>query len=116
MRTLIAPWILLLLITAGTPAHTQGRWSNGAPMPREVHHAAAVGLNGKLYLIGGYVDGWTPTNEVHEYDPAANRWRVLAPLPTARGALAAAVLDGKIHAVSGVAAGRKNTPAHEIYD
>lgn len=85
--------------------------------PEGVHHPAAVGLGGKLYLIGGYVDGWNPTNEVHEYDPGANSWRTLAPLPTARGALAAAVLDGKIHAVSGVGdASRQNTPAHEVYD
>jgi Kelch motif len=39
------------------------RWSRGAAIPRAVHHAAAVGLNGKIYLIGGYVDGWMPSDE-----------------------------------------------------
>jgi hypothetical protein len=29
-----------------------------------------VGLNGKLYVAGGFVEGWTPTDEVHEYDRA----------------------------------------------
>ena len=52
--------------------------------PRAVHHAAAVGLNGKIYLIGGYVDGWMPTDEVHEYDPAADSWRARARMPTPR--------------------------------
>ena len=33
------------------------RWSRGAPVARALHHAAAVGLGGKLYVIGGYVDG-----------------------------------------------------------
>ena len=42
---------------------------------REVHHAAAVGLNGKLYVLGGYIQGWSPTNAVYEYDPASQRWR-----------------------------------------
>src|SRR5262245_32979525 len=42
-------------------------------------------------VIGGFVEGWTPTDEVHEYDPASDRWQRLAALPTARGALAAAV-------------------------
>ena len=28
------------------------RWSLGASVPQRVHHAAAVALNGKLYLIG----------------------------------------------------------------
>ena len=56
------------------------KWSRGAAVPRPIHHPAAVGLDGKLYLIGGYVDGWSPTDEVHEYDPVANRWRALAQL------------------------------------
>ena len=63
-----------------------------------MHHAAAVGWHGKLYVLGGYVDGWNPTGEVHEYEPAGDRWRALAPMPTPRGALAAAVFDGKIYA------------------
>jgi N-acetylneuraminic acid mutarotase len=75
-----------------------------------------VGLNGKLYVIGGFVEGWTPTDEVHEYDPASDRWQRLAALPTTRGALAAAALDGKIHAVGGIGWCSRNTPAHEVYD
>ena len=27
------------------------RWSRGAPVPRPLHHAVAVGLNGKLYVV-----------------------------------------------------------------
>src|SRR5262245_28745084 len=92
------------------------RWSRGAPITRALHHAAAVGFVGKPYVIVGYVDGWTPTNEVHEYHPVNNGWRLLAPLPTARGALAAAVLGGSIHAVGGVGWRGRNTPAHEAYD
>jgi N-acetylneuraminic acid mutarotase len=75
-----------------------------------------VGLKDKLYVIGGFVEGWTPTDDVHEYDPASDRWQQLAALPTPRGALAAAVLDGKIHAVGGVGWRGRNTPAHEVYD
>jgi hypothetical protein len=32
------------------------RWSRGALIPRPLHHAAAVGLNDKLYVIGGFVE------------------------------------------------------------
>src|SRR5499433_4404923 len=28
------------------------RWSRGASIPRALHHAAAVGSNGKLFVIG----------------------------------------------------------------
>src|SRR5262245_18358461 len=87
-----------------------------APPFHPLHHAAAVGWQGKLYVVGGFVEGWTPTDDVHEYDPASDRWSRLAALPTPRGALAAAVLDGKIHAVSGVGWRGRNTPAHEVYD
>ena len=51
------------------------RWSRGAAVPRPLHHAAAVGLNGKLYVIGDYGDGWTPVDSLYEYDPAGNLWR-----------------------------------------
>jgi hypothetical protein len=36
------------------------RWSRGAAIRRALHHAAAAGLNGKLYVIGGLVEGWRP--------------------------------------------------------
>ncbi len=85
------------------------RWSRGASIPRALHHTAAVDLKDKLYVVGGFVEGWTPTDEVHEYDPASDRWQRLAALPTPRGALAAAVLDGKI-TQSVASAGAAATP------
>jgi Kelch motif len=42
------------------------RWSRGTSIPRALHHTAAVGLKDKLYVVGGLVEGWTPTDEVHE--------------------------------------------------
>ncbi|HXH01854.1 MAG TPA: hypothetical protein VNN09_00870 [Candidatus Competibacteraceae bacterium] len=54
------------------------RWSRGTALPHAVHHAAAVGLNGKLYGLGEYIEGWTPPDAVYEYDPASVRWRPLA--------------------------------------
>ena len=38
--------------------------ASGALILRALHHAAAVGLNDKLYVISGFVEGWTPTDEV----------------------------------------------------
>jgi hypothetical protein len=72
------------------------------------------GLKRQPYVVGGFVEGWTPTDEVREYDPTSDRWQRLAALPTPRGALAAAVL--KIHAVGGIGWRSRNTPAHEVYD
>jgi hypothetical protein len=81
-----------------------GRWSRGAEFPRKIHHAAAVGLNNKLYVIGGFADGgWTPTDAAYEYDPAVDRWESKAPLPTARSGIAAASLVGRIFVLVGEA-------------
>jgi N-acetylneuraminic acid mutarotase len=92
------------------------RWSRRASIPRALHHAAAVSLNDKLYVVGGFIEGWTPSDEVHEFDSANDTWRSLDALPTPRGALAAAVLGGKIYAVGGIGWRGRNTPAHEVYD
>jgi hypothetical protein len=48
---------------------------------RALHRAAAVGLNGKLYVIGGFVEGWMPTDEVHEYVWRATVGSALRPRP-----------------------------------
>jgi len=42
------------------------RWRRGLPV------RSAVGLNGKLYVLGGYIQGWSPTNAVYEYVPRAS--------------------------------------------
>ena len=71
------------------------------PTPRD-HHAIGV-VNGKLYAIGGRINGRHDRNVANneEYDPATNRWRALAPLPTVRSGISAASLDGKIFVFGG---------------
>lgn len=66
---------------------TADRWSRGAPLPRPLHHAAAVGVDGRLFVLGGYADGWTPVDSVYTYDPATDRWRTRAALPTSPGGI-----------------------------
>jgi hypothetical protein len=62
--------------------------------------ATAVGLNGRLYVIGGY-DGNAAVATVEEYDPAARRWRTLAGMPTARWSPGAGAIGGKVYAIGG---------------
>ncbi len=91
-------------------------WSIGTPFPYAVHHTAAASVGGLIYVFGGYVNGWTATEQVWAYNPADRTWNRRAPIPTARAAAGAAVVDGKIHLVSGSVSGRGNTPVHEVYD
>lgn len=56
-------------------------WTNLAPMPVAVAgSAAALGVDGKIYVAGG-LSGGAATDVVQVYDPAANSWTVSTPLP-----------------------------------
>ena len=37
-------------------------------------------LDNKVYVIGGFENGRSPTPEAEVYDPIANKWTVVAPL------------------------------------
>src|SRR5947208_3459463 len=59
-----------------------------APLPHALHHTAASSFNGKIYVVGGYLDSqWTPSNKLFIYDPLKNQWQEGESMPTARGAL-----------------------------
>ncbi len=65
-----------------------GRWRRRAPVPAGLHHTAAVGVRGRLHVVGGYADGWNPVRSVFEYEPEQDRWRERTAMPTGRtGAL-----------------------------
>ena len=73
------------------------------PGPDPRNQLAPAALGGRLYAIGGRVDGSYARNlQANEaYDPATDRWEARAPLPTARSGIAAAVLDQRIVVVGG---------------
>jgi N-acetylneuraminic acid mutarotase len=97
------------------------RWMKRASLPEKRHHAGAVALNGKLYVVGGF-DGlffWKPTQTLWEYDPQTDEWRTKANMPTARGALGVAAWQGKLYAIGGYGkgvGGKGNIDANEVYD
>src|SRR6516162_2502841 len=83
-------------------------WIQGAPFPDPSEEVLGATAAGKLYAFGGFAypgsgpPGWTPVNNVFEYDPAADAWKELAPMPTKRGAASAVVANGKIYVTGGV--------------
>jgi N-acetylneuraminic acid mutarotase len=76
------------------------QWSSVASMKVGRYQAAAVGLNGLLYVIGGS-DGNAPLTTAEVYDPATNTWRTLTGMPAARWSLAAGAINGKLYAFGG---------------
>lgn len=95
------------------------RWTTAAPLPARLHHTAAVVIDDRLYVIGGFTTGflslWNPVNSAYRYEPAADRWEDLPPMPTVRGALGAAAIGGKLYAVGGIGE-QGNSGAVEVYD
>jgi len=105
-----------------TPAHevydpAANRWTALANVPTARDHLAAAATGGRLYAVGGRIDGNYSRNLASNeaYDPASNTWEQRAPMPTARSGIAAAVLEGRMFVFGGEApAGTFNQA--EAYD
>ena len=79
-------------------------WAAGPALPEPRHHAAAVGLDGAVYLSGGaasVTDG-TPRAEVWMLPARAPAWLDVAPMPDGRFGHRMIALDGRLYVVGGV--------------
>ena len=104
-------WKSLGLVYEYDPA--TDRWTRRKDMPLPAHHAALAELDGRIYVIGGFVvprgdkqgnpPGWEPIDNVWEFDPRSDQWRALAPLPSKRGSAVAAAVNGRIYVIGGAA-------------
>src|SRR5262245_23061311 len=84
---------------------TSDRWSAGPDLPAARHHAAAIGLDGAVYLSGGAPSAtdWTPSDSFWVLQPGATSWRELPPLPEGRLGHRMVAIEGRIYVVGGVA-------------
>ncbi|VUD69293.1 N-acetylneuraminate epimerase [Thalassocella blandensis] len=77
----------------------------GHPIPesRRRGGAGAVAYQGKIYIVGGivngHVDGYKPWFDV--YDPVSGEWQVLEDAPNARDHFQAVVANHKLYAIGG---------------
>ena len=68
-------------------------------------HNMAIGLalptasviNNKIYVVGGFIDEYTATNLVQEYDPADDSWVLKKELPKRIGHHTTCVLNDKLY-------------------
>lgn len=111
-------WTAKGLVYEYDPAIDQ--WTKKKNMPLLTHHIGITELNGKIYVMGGFVKpqkgptAWQPVDNAWEYDPANDTWKALAPLPSKRGSPNAVVHDGKIYVIGGAGnfPGSKDTSIH----
>ena len=83
-------------------------------MPEKLHHSAAAVFDDKIYVVGGYRDGWEPVNSLYIYDWDTDSWSTGNSMPTLRAALTAQFVDGKLYAIGG--ANRIALDIVEVYD
>src|SRR5215218_4488522 len=83
------------------------RWRTLAPLPQGRSAGGLVALDGRLYLVGGVVEGGLAA-DTQVYDPAADAWSPAPGLPTPREHLGAAASAGKVYVVGGRVGGAAN--------
>jgi non-specific serine/threonine protein kinase len=71
-------------------------------MPAGRWQHASVAIDGRIYVVGGVVEGTRDPHAVWAYDIASGEWQTdIAPLPTEREHLTAVAADGHLIAVGG---------------
>ena len=70
-------------------------WQIKANLPNERYTAASIAVDGRMWIIGGYVN-WQPTASVLVYDPQTDTWAEGPPLPAPDTRCRAVEHDGAI--------------------
>ncbi len=76
-------------------------WGKAAPLLEAVGEQAVAQLDGKIYLIGGKLEGKGYVATVQVYDVATDTWEWGTPLPVAINHNVAVAVNGKIYSIGG---------------
>ena len=79
----------------------EGIWERRADMPTARMAPGVSVVDGKIYVIGGYIGNIAGISTVEAYDPETNTWEAKAEMPTPRITLSASAVNGKIYAIGG---------------
>jgi len=92
-----------------------GTWTTMASIPSTRYALCAVGVNGILYVIGGY--NGAPMSLVEAFDPVTNTWSPpKSPMPTARYASCVTAVNGIIYVMGGGGVVTGADRVIEVYD
>ncbi len=76
-------------------------WGKAAPLLEAVGEQAVAQLDGKIYLLGGKLEGKGYVGTVQVYDVATDTWEWGTPLPVAMNHNVAVAVNGKIYSIGG---------------
>jgi N-acetylneuraminic acid mutarotase len=96
--------------------NTIDRWETVKPLPIALDHGATASYNGKIYVVGGFLEGKVPTDKLFIYNPNEDEWIEGKPLPSARGALAAEFVNGTLYAFGGLNSSQTPVTTNWAYD
>jgi len=77
------------------------RWGRRADLLEANSEMSVAGLDGLIYVIGGYPSSRISTTTVQVYDPATDRWQRGEPLPVALNHTMAASVGGVLYVIGG---------------
>jgi N-acetylneuraminic acid mutarotase len=91
-----------LLVISVANLTAEENWAQKADMPTQRSYFSTCVVNGKIYAIGGEIDGFGDlvVSTVEMYDPKTDTWTQKADMPTSR-ITSTCVVDGKIYAIGG---------------
>jgi len=94
---------LIVVVFASDTFAQDGTWETKAPMPVARITGAGGVINGKFYVVEGYLAGVGPTTSLHVYDPGTDTWDTTkaSALGPPRANAAAAVIGSKLYVVGG---------------
>lgn len=75
-------------------------WKTLAPMPTPQYSIQANTVNGKIYVMGGYINDASGSDLNQVYDPKSNSWSTRSAMPTGVYDYASAVVGNKIYVFS----------------
>ena len=93
---------ILLGVVGIRPSQAENSWTSKTPMPTERLDSVSGVVNGKIYVIGGWIPPQgAKTNKVEVYDPVTDTWTEKTPMPDKGVHIACGVADGKIYVIGG---------------
>ncbi len=111
--------LAIIFTLSATIIHAED-WEETTPLNVPRTGAAAVALNGSIYVIGGKTYGptiseYTVLNTMERYDPQNRNWEPMADFQNARYDAAAVVYNGEIYLLGGTD-GKEGLDSVEKYD
>lgn len=89
---------------------------NIPPMPLPLDHTVSAVYEGKIYVVGGFIEDKVPTDKLFIYDPQINEWQEGKSLPSPRAAMGGEFVNGILYVIGGVNASNIPVNTNLAYD